>query len=219
MPSEDGVTIQGCATKYFANSGTLRTDDCAQHLRNKTNNHWADHQLYNPRKCVSDPKNDEITKFAMCQPNLRFKKGVGNVDTCNVDDDSRLRKDGYDVRRKRFQLFPREFLAVPDMGRGDFLPDTDSMLSRGAQKEYDKRPLNAAPGADCTHLSELGYANYNLTPMIPCLKESIQDPKNIVPNWTWGGMSSRMINRSPEFLEACGYQLIDEKKHTWTKKT
>lgn len=208
------VDIQGCNDKeLFANSGSLRTDDCSQELRNRTNQHWSKHQLYNPATCVQDLSKDPVNRFASKYPNLRFKKGVGNTDGCNVDQDSELRTSGFDVRRKRYQLFPREFIAVPDMGRGDFMPDLDSMLSRGAQREYEKRPLMLV--RDCEHVSEREFDRF--TPMLSCLRKTVQDPNNIVPSWTWGGESSRMINRSPEFLQSCGFKLEDERKQTWTK--
>lgn len=207
------TAIQGCGdTSLFDNSGRSRDDDCAVKLRSVTNAQWADHQLYNSAQCTHDLAKDRLTDFAMCHRNLRFKNGIGNVPFCSVDDDSRIRKEGYDVRRKRFQLFPREFRAVPDMGKGDFLPDIDSMLSRGYQMGHDKRPA-LATHTDCEHLSEVELDRF--VPMLPCIRSTVQDARNIVPTWTWGGDPSRLVNRSSEFLQACGFELADERRQTW----
>lgn len=218
MDNNDDVVLTGDIGKVddkslFVNSGSLRMDDCAQALQDKTNAYWSKHQLYNPAKC-DGTNDDEISRFAAKYPNLRIRRGVGNVDSCNVDNDSTLRTGGFDVRRKRYQLFPREFQAVPDMGRGDFLPELDNMLSRGSQREYERRPNSIV--RDCESLSE--KENDRMTPMLQCLKQTVQDPKNIVPTWTWGGDSARMLNRSPEFLESCGFKLVDERKQTWMSR-
>lgn len=196
----------------FANSGKPRDDDCARALRARTNQVWAAHQVYNPRKCVTAPQDDDVTRFAACHRNLRFKKGVGNVDSCNVDTDSRMRGAGNQAR-KRHQLFPREFVAVPDMSHGDFAPDVDSLLSRGAEREHDKRP-SAGGLCDHSYLAEREYDRF--VPLMPCLLGAVQNPDNIVPSWA--PTPSRIVNRSAEFLQNCGFHLADERKNMWVAK-
>lgn len=199
------TTIQGCDASMFANSGSLRTDDCATRLRDVTNRSFSDWTVYNPRPINCDESKRNIAKFAACQKTLRYKDGVGNIDACQVAGDSTLRLSRYQgVDRKRHQLFPREFVDGPNMQRGDILPEIDSVMTRGGIQQRDKRPENGQ--SDCDHISETDRV-YNFIPMIQCLRDNIQDVRNIVADGPKGGLPSRMFVRSPEFLKSNGFDL------------
>lgn len=193
-------TIQGCKNpRMFANSGTLRTDKCTLELRTATNDAYAQYSTWNPRDAECTTR-DDLAQFASCHENLRYKQGHGNVDPCFVDDDSRLRQGAFtDADRRRYQLFPREFKANPGLANGDFMPEIDSRLTRGAHQQRDKRS-DVAGRKQCDHLSE-SEINNNFIPLIPCLAKTIQDPDHIVPKWTNGGMPSRIMVR-----KICNYQ-------------
>ena len=184
-------TIMGCKTQLFANSGTLRTDDCATELRDKTNAIYGRYNVWNARPSVCDDAGPQA--FAACHPSLWYKQGVGNIDPCYVDNDSSLRNPPqWQMERRRYQLFPREFQAVPGVANGDFIPDVDSFLSRGAVQQRDKRVGVEYP--NCKDISEI-EKNNNFIPMIPYLQDSVQDPTHIVPPWTNGGVASRIMYR------------------------
>jgi hypothetical protein len=199
--SDDTFTIQGCDKTLFRNAGSLRADACAQKLRDNTNKSGADYAVWNPRDVQCDSERAETLKnVASCHPNLHYRDGEGNVDACNVDNDTMLRTSSYADDRRRHQLFPREFKANPGFAHGDFLPEIDSALTRGAVQQREKRAKNS--GEDCDHVSE-GDRMQNFIPMIGCLASSVQDPRHIVPNWTNGGLPSRMVVKSDAFAAGC----------------
>lgn len=206
--------IQGCDKTLFRNAGSLRSDTCALKLRDDTNTNWSDYAVWNPRdvECGGD-RVKKLKNIASCHPNLRYRDGEGNVDACHVDDDSKIRIASYtDADRKRHQLFPREFHANPGLAHGDFLPEIDGALTRGAVQQRDKRAK--VDGTDCDHVSE-GDRLQNFIPMINCLASTVQDPRHIVPEWTNGGLPSRILVKSDEFANNCGYRTVEQHQNAW----
>lgn len=201
MTATDSGKQKACGPdKVFANSGTIGQDDCAVQLRNLTNKSYSTYSVWNPRAYVCDDARNKLAEFAACHGNLHYKQGSGNVDACVVDEDSELRTMKFTAtERKRNQLFPREFRANPGMANGDFLPEIDSQLTRGAVQQRERRVLHSSE--DCAHISEY-EANNNFIPLIPCLQKSVQDPAHIVPQWINGGVPSRILVRSPEYCAA-----------------
>lgn len=194
------MTIQGCNKALFANSGSLRQDDCAREIRDRTNRIYSDYSIWNPRPLECDKSKKKIAEFAACHETMHFKDGSGNVDACYVNEDSTLRMSCYSgADKKRHQLFPREFKANPGLENGDFIPDMDSFLTRGAIQQRDKRPANSP--TECDSISEKD-GNYVFMPLIPCLSKTVQDADHIIMPGPQGGFPSRMV-RSPEQLFHC----------------
>jgi hypothetical protein len=170
----------------FANSGSLRTDDCATEVRDRTNQMFREWTVFNPRKNTG-------ASPLPCKGAFLAKDGGGDV-----SDDSHIRLQRFSgADRKKQQLFPRTFVACAGLENGDFLPHVDSWMTRGAIQQRDRR-WTGRP-TDCDALSEMDQT-YSMMPMIPCLRNTIQDPAHIIlPS----GMPSRSVVRSPEFLSAC----------------
>ena len=146
--------------------------------------------MHNPRgdEEAGCEANTRAEAFAAQHRNLRPWTGFG-IDKCRVDDDSRLRNDKIWTNTPwKTQWDARTFVAVPNLGRGRPMPTTESRLLSGQDTTSSRQ---------CGSLSEKQYDVFHPTVLPVC-------PKHVVPDWTWGGDSSRDINRSPEFMESIG---------------
>ena len=96
------------------------------------------------------------------------------------------------------------FQGHPHLERGQVLPGKESTLI------HSESSRDRIPCADTTEKQI-----HRFTPLIPCLKETVQNPDcAIVSAWQWGGDNSRGWVRDKEFLARCGYS--DDGK-TWTR--
>jgi hypothetical protein len=178
----------------FDNTGRLGYDDCAVRAKNNQNASIIDYRTYDAYKntranCTR--RFDELNAFAMANRNLTFRDGFG-THSCRVDADSKLKLEA-ELTNERFkqQLFPRVFGAIPDLARGRLLPNVESRLIHGMDTSSDKQ---------CNRTTEKQH--FRPTPCV-----DVQRVENVVPQWTWGGASSREIARSPAFLNMLGFDV------------
>ena len=75
----------------------------------------------------------------------------------------------------------------------------------------------------CNALSGITIDNY-FTPLIDHLRDNVQDPIHIVPEyvsegWIRGGSNTRLIVRDIDYLERCGYQYMNKTNNEsfWSK--
>ena len=178
----------------FDLTSNLGCDKCNLDEKLRQNQSIHDYNTFNYMK---DNCDDEKTReFLFENPNLQMKYGFGYADKCTVDVDSQLRNNSELTQTKcRNQYFTRQFQAVPDLSRGVLAPNTESRLLHG-EDTGQKRSCNVLSGV---------YVD-RFTPLVQCLKENIQNPKNIIPDWTWGGAHSRYDVRDKDYLERCGYK-------------
>jgi hypothetical protein len=173
----------------FEASGRLLDDPCARQTRLEENMAHSTYQLDNLREapCKTDKK---VDRFAEGHRNLRPWKGYG-IDKCNVDVDSKIKYGKiWTNDPSKTQWDTRTFQAVPNLWRGRPMPVTESRLINGQDTTSDRQ---------CGSLSERQFDVFHPTVLPVCAK-------HIIPEWTWGGQSSRDVNRSPEFLESLGYK-------------
>jgi hypothetical protein len=136
---------------------------------------------------------------------MHIKEGYGVANACTVDNDTKLRNDQIITRGKcKNQLSSRLFNASPYLFRGELEPDTESRIRQGEFNNKNKT---------CDLLSEKSLDVF--TPMLPCLKENIQDDKHIIPTWARGGEHTRDHIKQQGFLERNGYV---KKNNVWLKK-
>ena len=142
-------------------------------------------------------------ELSLQSPALFFKDGYGwtSRDGCNIDKDSKLRNaDNLTNKREINQLFTRPYSTVPYMGRGEGDVCTESKL-RSAEDTSQKRPCNNLAGI---------YID-RFTPQLPCIRQNIQNPRNLIPEdtdraWVRGGQPSRQIIRNKNYLKKCGFK-------------
>jgi hypothetical protein len=141
------------------------------------------------------------TKIATNQPYLNFEDGFG-VNADLIDEEKREGKVN-NFRGDANQLFPRPYLTVPYTGKGKYHVDIDSEI-RSANIAGDDRACNSLSGVSIEH---------QYTPLVPNLKETIQNPKNLipedsVPDWFRGGVDTTQIRKDVDFFERC----LDDQK-------
>lgn len=135
--------------------------------------------------------------LATSQPGIIYSGGFGlGAGGCNVEDSSRLLIGGIQTHpRCRIDLFQRPFATVPYLGRGAVDPILESQIQQG-ETITNKRSI--------TKLTEKSYLNYHTTPLIPEVKETIQNPSYLVEGvasegWIRGGVPSRELTRDKDF--------------------
>lgn len=147
----------------------------------------------------------QVVNQAVDVPLLYFQNGYG-VSGCVIDESSQLRWGKSKQNPKcPDQLFERPYLSVPYMGRGAGNQTLETQLLPG-EPTKEKR--------QCNSLSGVTIENY-FTPLVDHLRENVQNPIHIVPEyvqegWIRGGSNTRLIVRDIDYLERCGYQYMNK---------
>ncbi len=141
----------------------------------------------------------EARDIQVSQPGIQMKGGVGwtGEKGCLVDNDTQLRQDPSQLTNKNEirQIVERLFRTTPALTKGHYDVDVESVIRPG-ERTSDQRP--------CGPLSGVTLGNY-FTPMIPKLKEEVQDNKHIIPedsktDWVRGGLPSRELVRNADYV-------------------
>lgn len=138
--------------------------------------------------------------LATTQPCVNYK-GSHNVGLggCNVDDSSNLLIGSIQTNPKcRIDLFQRPFATVPYLGRGAVDPVMESQMMQG-EMGTNKRTV--------TNLAEKSHLKYRTTPLIPEMKQNLDDSTkymetNAAAGWIRGGLPSRELARDRDFENA-----------------
>lgn len=178
----------------------LQEDKCYINNRNRDALHSGRYHLANFHDCKCGAP--VTRKLSLQQASTYYRDGVGwtSNNGCNIDNDSKLRNsNNLTNHRGVHQLFPREILTVPYMGRGSGNTCVESRLRPGETTSQHK---------SCNSLSGSFVNNY--IPQLPCIQSTIQNPKYIIPedsdnSWIRGGQPSRQIIRNTDYLNKCGF--------------
>jgi len=100
------------------------------------------------------------------------------------------------IKKSDKLLQTRQFLTVPYMGAGNTVTldaDTESRLKFG-DDTFVPKSINPLSGITINRF----------IPLIPCVKNNIQDPKHIVPtNWVRGGADTRAVIKNIDYRKQC----------------
>jgi hypothetical protein len=136
-------------------------------------------------------------KLSTSQPGINYSGGYGlGAGGCNVDDNSKLLIGGIQTHSKsRIDLFGRPFATVPFLGRGAGDAMLESQMQQG-EGITSKRSV--------TRLTEKSYLKYHTTPLIPEVKQKIQNPSLMIEGmasegWIRGGVPSRELTRDKDY--------------------
>ena len=181
--------VNQCTTTMFDERTNLFCDDCVQKDRDRQGSETAEYSMHNFRKTAVCGK--DVLAMATCHPNLRFKNGVGNVDACNVEDDTRVRiaEPKSTTPRHRQQLSVRVAHAGPSLARGAPNLNAESALI------HAENSLRARP---CSVLT--GSSTDVFTPLLPCIKTA-QAVEHVVPDWQT--VDTRAWVRSSAYAQRC----------------
>ena len=178
----------------------LKEDSCYKANRHSDSKKPCNYHTSNYHDCECGAP--ATADLSLQQPATFYKDGHGWVSNkgCIVDNDSLLRNSRNLTNLKEInQLFPRFMLTTPYLGRGSNDGCVESILRPGETTSQQK---------SCNSLS--GVFIDRFTPQLACIRENIQNPKNIIPensdsSWVRGGQPSRQIIRNKDYLNKCGF--------------
>jgi hypothetical protein len=151
---------------------------------------------------ASDCTMKNVRELATTQPGIMYKGGFNvGAGGCNINDSSNLLIGTIQTHpRCRIDLFQRPFATVPFMGRGSVDPILEAQIQQG-ENITNKRSV--------TNLPEKSYLKYSQTPLLPDVKEKIENPAYCVESvasegWVRGGVPSRELTRDREYYNSKG---------------
>jgi len=136
------------------------------------------------------PSATNVNPLAVQEYMLYPREGFG-MNNAFIDSDSVLRNQAEFKNNKcLIRNQARPFLSVPYMGGGRGNADVETLLLHSEQVRQ---------GKECGTVTETQFEGI-YTPMIPNLKENIQNPNNLItedasPGWIRGGLPSRAYIR------------------------
>jgi hypothetical protein len=147
---------------------------------------------------ASDCSMKNPISLATTQPGIMYNGGYNvGAGGCNINDNSKLTIGTIQTHPKcRIDLFHRPFATVPFLGRGAVNPIMESQIQQGEQI-VNKKSVNP--------LTEKSYIKYHHTPLLPNIKNRIENPSFSVEGvasegWIRGGVPSRELTRDKDYF-------------------
>jgi hypothetical protein len=180
----------------FNNMANIGNDPCCQDINSIENVSSCNYLLQN--YFIKDCSMNNAKTLATSQPCINYSGTMGS-DICgsNIDDSSKLLIGTIQTHPKcKIDLFQRPFATVPFLGRGSVDPILESQIQQG-EAITNKRSV--------THLTEKSYIKYSNTPLIPEMKQNIQNPSLMIESlandgWIRGGLPSRELTRDRDYF-------------------
>ena len=176
----------------FENMSRIGNDSCNIDQNSIQNMDACNYTLQN--YFATDCGMTRAIQVATSQPCINYS-GMRNVgeNGCLVNESSKLLMGGIQssVPKSNLDLHPRPYMTVPYLGKGSVDPVLESQLIQGETITNRK---------SITNLSEKNYSKYQTTPLIPSLKDKINNPYYCVEGvasegWIRGGIPSRELSR------------------------
>lgn len=179
--------MSSCPSLY--KNTNIRNDCCEVKFLNQSNKKMSDRTFDIRPNCSQ--------QALLCQPGV-FEERPCNLAPVNPYNELVDGSDGFVLTHtgNKRQLMVRPYRTVPLMTSCQvplMEADSYSRLSNGEATRTKKSGGITETRAD------------DFMPMIPCLKQNIQDPVHYVPEfWPRGGMDTRSYIRNADYLRACG---------------
>jgi len=181
----------------FDKSSRIGNDDCCisqTDIQNVASCNYSTQNYF-----ASDCTMKNPIELATSQPGIMYNGGYNTgAGGCNIDDSSRLQIGTIQTHPKsNINLFHRPFATVPYLGRGSVNPVMESQIQQGEQI-VNKRSVNT--------LSEKSYIKYHQTPLLPAVKERLNNSSHKIESdasdgWIRGGLPSRELTRDTEYAK------------------
>jgi len=171
--------------RYFDNGNKIRQDACALETRDRENQSRIEYLTYNyynvDGTCAEVEQ--KVKSLANEYPNMRFRVGYGVASSCTIENDSRIRL-GSDLTHgpERQILNSRSFVAAPYFGRGQAIPNLESVLLNGIDTLSEK---------DCHKIAETNFPVFQ--PLSPCIESYVKGASTVIDNDTRIGKPSKDI--------------------------
>ena len=181
----------------FDNMSRIGNDTCTQDQNTIQNINASNYLLQN--YFADDCSMKQPIALATTQPGVFFNGGhTSGAGGCNIDASSDLLIGSIQTNPKaRIDLFQRPFATVPYLGRGSVNPVLESQIQQG-EAVTNKRTV--------TKLTEKSYIKYSNTPLIPTVKDRVNNPAYCVESvasdgWIRGGIPSRDLTRDKDYFK------------------
>ena len=205
IENQRNCIIQDTARPFNINIKTKAYDDkCFLDIHTSQSKGPGDYHLSNHFQCECNIP--DAVEVATNNTMITFKNGF-DIPSCEIDRDSTMRI-GKTRKNPRCptQLFHRPNGGVPFKGRGMGDIKVESKLLPG-QDTVTTRPCNV--------LSGVSTLDRVMVPLVPHLKENVQNPEHLVEEvaedgWVRGGSPSRLVIRDVDYLQRCGYDYMDK---------
>jgi len=177
----------------FNNMDRIGNDNCCLTQNEIQNTSLCNYLLQN--YTLSDCSMTNTKDIATSQPGINYSGSFG-FGGCNVDENSDLIIGGIQTHPKsRIDLFGRTFATVPFLGRGPANPILESQMQQG-EDNTNRRTI--------TRLTEKSYLPRHTTPLIPEIRQRIQQSSNLIEHdavdgWIRGGVPSRELSKDRDF--------------------
>ena len=176
----------------FNNMSRMGNDGCCIDQNSIQNSAACSYLLQNYFAQDCSMKNAKA--LATSQPCINYS----GSDMCgiNIDESSKLLIGGIQTHPKtKIDLFGRPFATVPFLGRGSVDPVLEAQIQQG-EGITNKRSV--------TRIMEKSHMKYHTTPLIPEVKQNIQNPSLMIESmasdgWIRGGVPSRELTRDRDF--------------------
>jgi hypothetical protein len=182
----------------FDNLSRIGNDACTQDQNTIQNIQASNYLLQN--YFINDCSMKQPIALATAQPGIMYNGGSGSgAGGCNIDSSSDLLIGSVQTHPKcRISLFQRPFSTVPYLGRGSVDPILESQIMQG-ELLTNKRSVNK--------LSEKSDIKYQITPLIPSVKDRVTNPVYSVEGvasegWVRGGIPSRELTKDRDYYNA-----------------
>jgi hypothetical protein len=179
----------------FDNMSRIGLDSCCKSQEDLQNVASCNYTLQN--YFASDCSMKKPIDLATTQPGIMYNGGYNvGAGGCNINESSQLQIGTIQTHpRCRIDLFQRPFATVPFLGRGSVNPIVEAQIQQG-ETNINKRSVN--------NLSEKSYIKYHQTPLLPAVKERINNPANQIESvasngWVRGGVPSRELTRDSDY--------------------
>lgn len=215
IENQRNCIIQDASRPFKINVKTNVYDDkCYLDVHTAQSKGPGDYLLSNHFHC--EPNIPDTINVATNNTMITFRNGF-DVGPAVVDTNSEMRIGATRANpRCPTQLFHRPNGGAPYKGRGLGDMNVESQLVPG-QDNTTTRPCNVLSGS--TTLDRV------MVPLVPHLKDNVQNPEHLVEEvaedgWVRGGSPSRLVVRDVDYLQRCGYNYMDKEANSefWENK-
>jgi hypothetical protein len=178
--------------RKFNQENRLRYDQCEEKSIDEQNKHIANYWLKTNERIPYD--SNFVEHIGM------MNQSFYNVNSVSHDSELRNGKLGNQLtseKNKQSKLLEASpFKTTPYLGAGRtsiVRPDVYSNLVQ-SKLTQDKKSVSPLSGVTIDRF----------IPLVPCIKENIQNPTHIIPKyWVRGGMSTRSIIQNIDYIDQC----------------
>ncbi len=178
------------------NQSSLFYDRCVNDFKNTTNDRIFNHSF--------DPTLMQVKTEKNRDQYINNSKVLGTMESNNMDNKGKYININTSLRNgimthdgHRSQLDTRLFPGAPFLAQGQSVLKNPDLSSKLMQAQFTR--TNKSQG------SMVDISIDNFVPLIPCIKDNIQNTDHIIPEyWVRGGMSTRSVIRNIDYLKSCG---------------